>query len=77
MSAIILVFGIFAVYEITKRLKDGTVVENDRMGNSVGIEPLSYIVSNGKKRRVPEFSFLNQDSIQISNKDYFLILETV
>lgn len=70
VSAIILIFGTFAVWEITKRLKEGTVVENDRMGSTVGIEPLSYIVSNGQKRKVPEFAFLNQDSIQVSNKDY-------
>lgn len=70
VSAIVLIFGVFAVYEITKRLKEGTVVENDRMGGVTNFSPLSYVVSNGQKRKVPDFRFLNQDSIQISNKDY-------
>ncbi|MDT0621021.1 SCO family protein [Croceitalea vernalis] len=70
VSAIILIFGVFAVYEITKRLKQGTVVENDRLGSTVVVSPLSYIVSNGQKRKVPDFSFLNQDSVLVSNKDY-------
>ncbi len=70
VSCIILVFGVFAVYEITKRLKTGTVVENDRMAGTNSIATLSYITSNGKKRKVPEFSFLNQDSVLVSNKDY-------
>lgn len=70
VSAIILIFGVFAVYEITKRLKEGTVVENDRLGSTVVVAPLSYIVSNGLKRKVPDFTFLNQDSVLVSNKDY-------
>lgn len=70
VSAIVLIFGVFAVYEITKRLKEGTVVENDRMGGVTNFSPLSYVVSNGQKRKVPDFRFLNQDSVQVSNKDY-------
>ena len=70
VSTIVLIFGVFAVYEITKRLKEGTVVENDRLGGTVKLSSLSYIVSNGEKRRVPEFTFLNQDSTVVSNKDY-------
>lgn len=70
VSTIILVFGIFAVYEITKRLKDGTVVENDRMNIESLQSDLGFILTNGKKRKVPAFSFLNQDSLLISDKDY-------
>ncbi|MDT0605658.1 SCO family protein [Croceitalea rosinachiae] len=70
VSTIILVFGVFAVYEITKRLKEGTIIENDRLGGVVNMAPLSYVVSNGQRRKVPDFMFLNQDSIQVSNKDY-------
>ncbi|AWX45134.1 SCO1 protein like protein [Flagellimonas maritima] len=70
VSTIILVFGIFAIYEITKRLKDGSVVENDRMSVGSLQRELSFIVADGKKRKVPEFSFLNQDSLLVSDKDY-------
>ncbi|SNZ01030.1 SCO family protein [Flagellimonas pacifica] len=70
VSTIILVFGIFAVYEITKRLKEGTVVEDDRLTGASSINDLSFILANGQKRKVPPFSFLDQDSLLISNEDY-------
>ena len=70
VSAIILVFGTFAVYEISKRLKEGTVVENDRMSIPNLGKEVSYVINNGSKRKVPPFSFRNQDSVLISHKDY-------
>jgi protein SCO1/2 len=69
VSAVILIFGIFAVVEVTKRLEDNTVVDTKRM-MGVSSEDLAYIVSNGEKRMVPNFSFLNQDSVLVTNKDY-------
>nr|WP_299383324.1 SCO family protein [Allomuricauda sp.] len=70
VSAVILVFGIFAVREITQKLKEGTVVETDRMNIGRAKTPLGFVVSNGQKRKVPAFSFVNQDSITITNSDY-------
>ena len=69
VSAIILIFGIFAVYEMTKRIRGGSIVENDRM--STGVHgSLAYVPSDGKMRTVPEFSFVNQDSVLVTDKDY-------
>ncbi|MDC6384135.1 SCO family protein [Flagellimonas taeanensis] len=70
VSAIILIFGTFAVYEITKRVKGGTIVENDRMSVASLQQKVGFVVNDGKKRKVPEFSFLDQDSVLVSNKDY-------
>ncbi|AEM70917.1 electron transport protein SCO1/SenC [Allomuricauda ruestringensis DSM 13258] len=70
VSAIILIFGIFAVYEITKRVKGGTVVENDRMSVPLKNTKVGFVVNQGEKRRVPDFSFYNQDSVLITNEDY-------
>lgn len=70
VSVLILVFGIFAVYEITKRVKEGTVVENDRMSAATVQESVGYVIDEGRKRKVPPFSFLNQDSLVVSDKDY-------
>ncbi len=70
VSAIILIFGVFSVYEITKRIKQGTIVENDRLGGTTTLTPLSYITSEGKKRKVPNFSFVNQDSVRVTNEDF-------
>lgn len=70
VSAIILVFGTFAVYEITKRVKSGTLVENDRMSTNLQHKPLAFVVNEGKKRKVPEFAFFDQDSVLVTNADY-------
>ncbi len=70
VSAIILIFGTFAVYEITKRVKGGTIVENDRMSVASAEQQVGFVINEGKKRQVPEFSFMDQDSVLISNKDY-------
>ena len=70
VSLIILVFGIIFVPKIIDRVKRGAVVQNDRMNVKNSSDALSYILLNGKKRRVPTFSFINQDSLVISDKDY-------
>lgn len=70
VSAVILIFGIFAVYEITKRLEEGTVVENDRMSSSSKDAKVGFVVNQGEKRKVPDFSFYNQDSVLVTNEDY-------
>ncbi len=70
VSAVVLLFGIFAVLEITRRIEKGTVVDNDRLAGVTGVQELTYIVNNGQKRKVPGFSFLNQDSVLVTDKDY-------
>lgn len=72
VSLIVLIFGIIVVPRIVNRLSDGSVVENDRLNTSSKIdnEKLGYILLNGKRRKVPSFQFLNQDSILVSDKDY-------
>ena len=70
VSAIILIFGVFAVYEITKRIKQGTIIDTDRLAGTNTATPLSYISNEGKRRQVPEFAFVNQDSVLVTNKDY-------
>lgn len=70
VSLVVLVFGILVIPKIIDRVKSGTMVENDRMNLKDNRGELSYILLNSKKRRVPEFAFLNQDSLLISNSDY-------
>lgn len=72
VSLIVLIFGIIVIPRIVNRLSDGSVVENDRLNTSSEIEneKLGYILLNGKRRRVPSFQFINQDSIQVSDTDY-------
>ncbi|WP_299432392.1 SCO family protein [uncultured Aquimarina sp.] len=72
ISFVILIFGIIFVPKIVNRVKDTSIVKNDRMSadNPIANEKLSYIKINGKPRKVPEFAFLNQDSLLITNHDY-------
>ena len=51
VSAVILVFGIFTVVEVTKRFHDDTVVDKGRM-LTAQTEQLGYILSNGQKRNL-------------------------
>lgn len=72
ISFIILVFGIIFIPRIVNRIKDTSVVKNDRMSanNPIANEKLAYIKINAEPRKVPDFAFLNQDSILITNHDY-------
>ncbi|MGD1944854.1 MAG: SCO family protein [Croceivirga sp.] len=70
VSAVVLVFGIFTVVEVSKRFRDDTVVDKNRMMVASNQDELAFVVSDGQKRTVPPFLFINQDSSVVSNKDY-------
>ncbi|RRQ49401.1 SCO family protein [Maribacter algicola] len=70
VSLVILIFGIIFIPRIVERLKADDVVEIDRMNTTSSDGGLSYVLLNGKKRKVPSFQFINQDSLVISDKDY-------
>tara|TARA_R110002051_G_scaffold69875_4_gene125693 strand:- start:7918 stop:8646 length:729 start_codon:yes stop_codon:yes gene_type:complete len=70
ISFVILVFGIIFIPKIIDRIENGTVVQSDRMSIDNNTGDLSYIILNGTKRKVPEFAFINQDSLIITNNDY-------
>ncbi|MEP2277839.1 SCO family protein [Maribacter sp.] len=73
VSLIVLIFGIIVIPRIVDRLSSGSVVENDRLNSEskdIGGEKLGYILLDGKRRKVPSFEFINQDSVLVSDKDY-------
>lgn len=70
VSLVVLVFGILFVPKIVDRVKTDTIVENDRMNVKDNSQELAYVLLNGKKRRVPNFQFTNQDSLLITENDY-------
>lgn len=51
-------------------MTQGRVVDQDRMSNAYKVEPLTYVMLNGERRKVPSFAFLNQDSLLITDLDY-------
>ena len=70
VSLVVLVFGILFIPKIVDRVKTDTIVENDRMNIKDNSQELAYVLLNGKKRRVPNFQFTNQDSLLITENDY-------
>lgn len=70
VSLVILVFGILFIPRIIDQVQVGTIVKNDRINKKDNSGSLAFVMLNGKKRRVPAFEFINQDSLVISDKDY-------
>ena len=69
ISFIILLFGIWAIPKIVNRINKDGVAEETRM-NKVASSKLSYLKIDGVARKMPDFTFINQDSLLISNNDY-------
>ena len=64
---VIIIFGIIFIPKIISRVNNRKIVESNRSQSSI---PLQYVFLNGEAKKVPEFAFLNQDSIIISNEDF-------
>jgi len=75
IAFIILVFGIWFVPKIVDRISNNDISRNESRSDQnttkkENTSDLIYIKNNGSKRRVPNFSFVNQDGKLITNKDY-------
>ena len=64
---VVLIFGLLFIPKIMDRISSDSIVEENRTLSS---SPLQYITLNGEAKRVPEFTFLNQDNLFISNEDF-------
>lgn len=75
IALVILVFGIIFVPEIIERIKNKDIIRDESRSehlnkNENHISDLVYIEINGEKRKVPTFSFTDQDGVTITNKNY-------
>lgn len=82
IAAVILIFGIIFIPKIIDRISDNDisrdhesrsidVTKNDIANNEMEKSDLVYIKNaNGEKKKVPAFSFTNQNGETITNKDY-------
>ncbi len=68
ISFIILLFGIYAIPKIVNRIKNGTVVQNDRMSsyNETIIDTSLVLI-----HQAPKFELTDQNNAIINNKTYF------
>ena len=70
-----LVFGIIFIPKIIDRISNGDIIRNESRSdfandNASKLSDLSFIEINGVEKKVPNFSFKNQDGKTITNKDY-------
>ncbi len=69
ISFVILIFGIYAIPKIIDRINNDGVSEETRM-NKIADGAMSYLEIDGKAKKIPNFTFINQDSLTITNADY-------
>ena len=75
IAFIILVFGIIFIPKIVDRISNNDISRQESRSNLKKSEAsrksdLVFISNNGENRKVPDFSFINQDGKTITNKDY-------
>ncbi len=75
IAFIILIFGIIFIPRIIDRISNNDIIRNESRSDLVddkkpSISDLAFIESNGVNRKVPAFSFTNQNGKIITNKDY-------
>lgn len=79
IAFIILLFGIIFIPRIVNRVKNNKIVVNNESRSTAAAKPtdtekeasaLSFIKINSIAKKVPNFSFTNQDGKTITNKDY-------
>ena len=75
IAFIILVFGIIFIPKIIDRVSNDDIIRNESRSDFADdkkpiISDLVFIENNGSNRKVPEFSFTNQDGKTITDKDY-------
>lgn len=74
IAFIILVFGIIFVPKIVDRISNNDVTRDesrsDFANGKTKLSDLAFIEINGVAKKVPDFSFTNQDGKVITNKDY-------
>ena len=75
IAFIILVFGIIFIPKIVDRVSNKDIIRQESRSdfakeNKSGGASLAFIESNGEKRKVPSFNFINQNRDTITNMDY-------
>lgn len=76
IAFILLVFGIIFVPRIVDRIKGNDITRTESRSQKVSntseekMSDLMFLEINGSAKKVPQFSFVNQDGKTITNKDY-------
>ncbi|MAJ31393.1 MAG: hypothetical protein CMC18_01880, partial [Flavobacteriaceae bacterium] len=74
ISIIVVLFGVLVIPSILNRIKTKSVTDYRRaIGTSEYMysenEKLSYVLNDGKPRKMPSFSLINQDSLEVDSSN--------
>ncbi|WP_439152327.1 SCO family protein [Winogradskyella sp.] len=78
IAFIVLVFGVIFIPKIIDRIGNDDIIRDESRSKDVSTasdkesnkSDLSYLMINDQAKKVPEFSFTNQDGETINNEDY-------
>lgn len=75
IAFILLVFGIIFIPKIIDRISEGDIVREELRSEDINevnldTQDLMYLNINGEPKKVPEFSFVNQNGDTITQEDY-------
>ncbi len=74
IALVVLVFGIIFIPKIVDRISNDDIIRNesrsDQTREKTYVSDLAFLEINGTPKKVPAFSFINQNGETISNKDY-------
>lgn len=74
IALIILVFGIIFIPKIVDRIRNNDIIRNESRSDQTSeksyVSDLAFLEINGTPKKVPAFSFVNQNGKTITNKDY-------
>ncbi len=69
LAVIVLIFSILFIPKIIQRIQEDATIGSNRSVKP-GHQDLDFIRIQGEAKKVPDFLYLNQDSLYISNEDY-------
>ena len=74
IAFILLVFGIIFIPKIIDRISNDDITRDESRTDQVKDKPfasdLEFLIINSERKRVPDFSFTNQNGKTITNNDY-------
>jgi protein SCO1/2 len=74
IALVVLVFGIIFIPKIVDRISNDDIIRNesrsDQTSEKTYVSDLAFLEINGTPKKVPDFSFTDQNGKTISNNDY-------
>ena len=75
LTTLVISIGLVFIFRIIERVENNDISRSESRSSKLdnfenNIEPLSYLLVNNERKKVPDFNFVNQNGKLISNNDY-------